>query len=159
MGTDIYLKWDGQTEEERKRQITGWSIDAGGAGYLRASIGMRLENRFLRFVFPEEMWDGEERRFEFTEGKYERLQKGAYIYLVCVMTGKDEIEKMLPMNATEKMGQVLMKVFGKTGGKIVVPRNDSLRSAVMWLESLYKFFELGMKLEEDGKRPRVRISW
>jgi len=120
---------------------------------------MRLENRFLRFVFPDEMWDGEEHRFEFTREKYGRLQAGAYIYLVCVMTGKEEIEKMLPMNATEKMGHVLIKVFGKTEYEIVMPSNDSLRSAVMWLESLYKFFELGMELEENGKNPRVRISW
>lgn len=35
MGIDIYLAWEGQTEEERRGQITGFSTTAGRAGYLR----------------------------------------------------------------------------------------------------------------------------
>lgn len=35
MGIDIYVKWDGQTEAEKKAQLTGFSIDAGQHGYLR----------------------------------------------------------------------------------------------------------------------------
>ena len=35
MGIDIYLKWENQTEEERRGQITGFSVTHGRAGYLR----------------------------------------------------------------------------------------------------------------------------
>jgi len=36
MGIDIYLEWDGQTEEERMNQITcGFSTQSGSVGYLR----------------------------------------------------------------------------------------------------------------------------
>lgn len=35
MGIDIYMGWKGQTEDEKKAQVTGFSIVAGGVGYLR----------------------------------------------------------------------------------------------------------------------------
>lgn len=35
MGIDIYMRWQGQTEVERNRQFTGFSIESGHAGYLR----------------------------------------------------------------------------------------------------------------------------
>jgi hypothetical protein len=35
MGIDIYLAWEGQTAEERRGQIAGFSVTAGRAGYLR----------------------------------------------------------------------------------------------------------------------------
>lgn len=36
MGLDIYLEWEGMTEEERKARYTGYA-NAGAAGYLRSS--------------------------------------------------------------------------------------------------------------------------
>lgn len=35
MGIDIYLKWDGMTEEEQQQQYTGMSTTSGNVGYLR----------------------------------------------------------------------------------------------------------------------------
>jgi hypothetical protein len=35
MGIDIYVRWDGQTEDEKKAQYTGFDITAGAVGYLR----------------------------------------------------------------------------------------------------------------------------
>lgn len=35
MGIDIYLKWDGMTEEDQQRQFTGMSTTSGEVGYLR----------------------------------------------------------------------------------------------------------------------------
>ena len=35
MGIDIYLKWKGMTKAEHNKQITGWSVEHGHAGYLR----------------------------------------------------------------------------------------------------------------------------
>ena len=35
MGLDVYLRWDGITEEEHDKQITGFSIVSGHVGYLR----------------------------------------------------------------------------------------------------------------------------
>lgn len=35
MGIDVYLKWDGMTEEDQQRQFTGMSTTSGEVGYLR----------------------------------------------------------------------------------------------------------------------------
>jgi hypothetical protein len=35
MGIDIYLNWDGKTEEDQKKQYTGFSEVHGHVGYLR----------------------------------------------------------------------------------------------------------------------------
>ena len=59
MGTDIYLNWDKQTKKEKDEQITGWSINKGDVGYLRASIGMTQENQLLRMIFPDQYWQHE----------------------------------------------------------------------------------------------------
>ena len=35
MGIDIYMRWDGMTEEDRDKQITGFDATVGDVGYLR----------------------------------------------------------------------------------------------------------------------------
>ena len=35
MGIDIYMSWEGQTEEEKEAQCTGFDTTAGSVGYLR----------------------------------------------------------------------------------------------------------------------------
>jgi len=35
MGIDVYLEWDGMTEEEEEAQYTGFDIFSGNVGYLR----------------------------------------------------------------------------------------------------------------------------
>lgn len=35
MGIDVYLEWDGMTEDDKQKQYTGMSIEAGNVGYLR----------------------------------------------------------------------------------------------------------------------------
>lgn len=35
MGIDVYLRWRGQTDAERKAQFTGYSVTSGHLGYLR----------------------------------------------------------------------------------------------------------------------------
>lgn len=35
MGIDVYLNWDGQNDEEKRAQYTGYRTDAGNVGYLR----------------------------------------------------------------------------------------------------------------------------
>ncbi len=35
MGIDIYMRWDGMTEEDREKQYTGFDATVGDVGYLR----------------------------------------------------------------------------------------------------------------------------
>lgn len=51
MGIDIYLKWTGQTEEEKDAQITGFDITAGRVGYLREAY--HGEPYATRILVPE----------------------------------------------------------------------------------------------------------
>lgn len=55
MGIDIYLKWKGQTEEERKAQYTGFSITSGHVGYLREAYNR--EPYATKVMFPETWQD------------------------------------------------------------------------------------------------------
>ena len=164
MGTDIYLSWDKKTEEDKNKQMTGFSINAGDSGYLRASIGMTKENSVLRFVFPEEIWESAEEdgeRFEFTEEGYKNLQILGFTYIMSVFTGK-EIEHP----ETEKQKGYFKELKGtfeslskEFGGEVQESSIDNFRFAVMWLNSLFSFYELGLDKEKEELNPKVCISW
>ena len=48
MGIDIYMRWDGMTEEDRDKQITGFDATKGDVGYLReASHGQIFATQYL----------------------------------------------------------------------------------------------------------------
>ena len=48
MGIDIYMNWDGMTEEDKQAQYTGYSIEHGHVGYLREAYhGNPYVTRFL----------------------------------------------------------------------------------------------------------------
>ena len=120
MGTDIYLEWEGKTKEDKEKQTTGFSIKAGDAGYLRASIGMVTENSFLRVLFPEKYWEneGEQIRYEFTQKGYEALIKLGFIYILSIATGKEV--KFPEAQAYKEFGDgILKRVIKKLGYKEV----------------------------------------
>lgn len=56
MGIDIYLEWDGQTEEDRKKMATGFSTTSGDVGYLREAYhgGPYATQILLREAFEAE---------------------------------------------------------------------------------------------------------
>ena len=56
MGIDIYAKWRGQTDKEKKAQYTGFSAVAGSVGYLREAYS---RSPFAtRFFVAEAFIDG-----------------------------------------------------------------------------------------------------
>ena len=88
MGTDIYLSWDKIKKKEKDNQCTGFSINSGDAGYLRASIGMHQENAILRKIFPIEYWEGEgEMRFVFNEKAMAKVSFYGRLYLAHAIMG------------------------------------------------------------------------
>jgi hypothetical protein len=56
MGIDIYTRWKGQTEAERRAQITGFDVTVGRVGYLREAYhGEPYATRYLvREAFASE---------------------------------------------------------------------------------------------------------
>lgn len=59
MGLDIYLKWEGQTEEERQAQFTGFDITKGHVGYLRSSYCNSAKLRIFDQLFGNNVGEEE----------------------------------------------------------------------------------------------------
>jgi hypothetical protein len=57
VGIDVYLRWDGQTEEEQQAQYTGFSIVHGHVGYLREAY--HGEPYATKVLVPEAFKDDE----------------------------------------------------------------------------------------------------
>jgi len=161
MGTDVYMEWKGKSKEDEKKQYTGYDINAGDVGYLRASIGMSRENSVLRVLFNKKFWESSKAlRFEFTEKGFERLQILGLYYLMSAIRGEKINNPQLEEQQAqgERVIQMLKKLKWKDS-QIVTSESCVFRSAVMWLNSLFSFYELGLRLEEGKKEPKVYISW
>ena len=69
MGIDIYMHWAGQTPEDANKQITGFSVTAGEAGYLREAYhgGPYVTRWLVQESFDESWYDAatEEERDNF----------------------------------------------------------------------------------------------
>jgi hypothetical protein len=61
MGIDIYLKWNGMTEEDQKTQYVGWSTTSGAVGYLREAYhgGPYATKILVREAFDAENCEAE----------------------------------------------------------------------------------------------------
>jgi len=162
VGTDIYLSWDKQTKKEKKEQITGWSIDAGDKGYLRASIGMVKENKVLRLLFPNKIWeskkDGE--LYDFKEN-WTKCIKLCQMYIVSEIFNIPIPIIDKGMKSQIKMGEDIVKALNGLGfdNTQIVTTQRSFQSAVWWVNSLLNFFTLGYEKQEEKKNPKVKISW
>ena len=163
MGSNIFLEWDNQTEEEKQRQIDSiFDISSGHLGYLRASLGMMSESSFLRALFSKEYWVAGSKglRFEFTEEKYNKLMKAGILYLMSAYTGKE-----LKCSESEREKETHDTIFnaikkaGYSEDQIGHSGSLNFRPAIIWLESIFAFFELGMELEKKGLNPRVVVEW
>jgi len=156
------LKWNEQTEEEHKAQITGFSITSGNKGYLRASIGMIKENYLLRLVFPKEFWEHQEKSLSYDFIKnYPKMLRLGWAYLVSVVLNKEIVISEEQKKQT-KMGDMIIKMLNSQGWKnmgIVSHTESDFPFAVCWLNSLIEFFELGIQKQKEKLNPRVEISW
>ena len=160
MGTDIYLNWDKKTKKDDENQVTGFNIDSGAVGYLRASIGMTNENQLLRVVFPEEIWESNTEQGEVFDFKDELNHKKVadlgMAYLMMAYKGRE----MEMVKETKSMIEAVGKMLQQAEvDKVEVSGTQNFRYAVMWLESLFNFMELGRIKQEAGLNPTVYISW
>jgi hypothetical protein len=165
IGTDIYMEWEGKTEEDRQKQYTGFSIEAGNVGYLRASIRMYQENSVLRLIFPVKYWEGEECKepYDFIENL-----SFAVNILVDFMKGENMEEYVSDkqkenLEGQKKMGEDVMETIKKTGFEEgdIVSCNGCCEGEdkKIWAKSIVEFFRLGIKLQEKGLKPYPYISW
>ena len=60
MGIDIYMRWDGMTEDDRQKQYTGFDATVGEVGYLREAYhgSPYATHYFVQEAFEDEEYDG-----------------------------------------------------------------------------------------------------
>lgn len=167
MGTDMYLSWSGMTKEEKDNRITGYDIGCGDKGYIRASIGMYNENAVLRALFPDH-WEGhgkgdydeDGKPFDFLNKVNQRkLHQLAIAYLLSKLTETEVHHPELAESEgiVKEIATILDKAFVKEA--VHKDSNEELPYVIMWLNSLFQFYRLGCQKQEDGKKPRIYISW
>ena len=162
MGTDIYLSWTGMKEEDKRKQYTGFAINAGRYGYLRASIGMVEENETLRRIFPKEYWESDKPLEYDFEANYDKMLAELVAYLtrkLRPMSKEERLKKMADQNpAAIAVLDMFTELSKATGVQVVMPTTD-LADAIVWAASVVEFFDLGVRLQREGRKPRVYISW
>ena len=160
MGTDIYLKWEGMGKKDEEKQYTGFDITKGSVGYLRASIGMVEENDVLRLIFPERYWGGYGKMYDFKKN----LPRLKDIFTAYVEGEKIKVESKSKVEQ-QLSGDAIRQMIKDVGGEAIegTLKHDDADEArawrIKWAKSVVQFFALGLKLQEDGKKPRIVISW
>jgi hypothetical protein len=174
MGIDVYAKWDGQTEDEKKAQITGFSIVAGEVGYLREAYhGGPYATKVL---FPECFTDGVEGvREDLSDEDIRRFEEWAGFP---VSAGRVEgvLKKMHEWFGTRVEYDGERDEFTHDTGAIPIPaatlreRLPAAQEATreryegdpyqeQAVDSVTAFVELYERLEAEGKNPRVYVSY
>ena len=159
MGTDVYLKWDGMSEDEEYQQLSAYSIRSGQHGYLRATYVMELENSVLCLLFPVRAWKSDRAVLYDFVSRAESLPGVVSVYLE--NAGVDNAQCSSARKDEGKAGD-----DGGNAAVVLCDCEQQMCSAGMrvadkkaWARSLSNFFELGARLQREGRRPRVYISW
>ena len=64
------------------------------------------------------------------------------------------------MKANQEMGNQITEMLKGMGfGDVKKSDNYNFRCAVMWLNSVFSFYELGLQKEKKGLGPKIHISW
>jgi hypothetical protein len=163
MGTDIFLKWDGMTEQERAQQLAAskvFALDAGRIGYLRAAIGMKRESALLRSVFPSNYWYNMTDKalpFDF-RARLSVLNAGAKAYIRSVKQGiEPDLEDYALVPAMDRAPNDMAERAGfqRAGGTEDL-ESDAAKERLL---EVAEFFQLGVRKQEAGLNPAVFISW
>jgi hypothetical protein len=136
MGVDIYMEWDGQTEDEEEAQYTGF-MNAGEVGYLRGAY-FGGHSDVLRMLFNWMSWDEET---PFDADAFERNLN------------------QLKANDGERPGK---GKWDHTKGKdrgwdLSVRQNSPVDEET--IKEYEAFLAFGKRLASEGKNPRVYISY
>jgi hypothetical protein len=139
MGIDVYLKWNGMTEEDKQRQYTGMSTIAGNVGYLREAYhgGPYATKILCREAFEAEKCEAQipaatlrERLTSITEPAY----------------GCDGGH-----TAATMLAAIMQAAAAKTGGKVHGVCNPDGRTTPMTVEEAVRTRYAKLYPEEDAK--------
>ena len=139
MGIDIYLKWDGFTEEDNQAQLKGFDTTIGNTGYLREAYHSDI---YATHYLVEEAF-----KVEFNEEEYEKLSEKEQREFGYVSIQAEKLVKRLPETI-----------------RIVIQRQKDtyqadLDQALPVVKSFIDFVALAVKLEREGKNPKIYASY
>jgi hypothetical protein len=154
IGTDVYMEWKDKTEADKKKQYTGWDINKGEVGYLRASIGMVEENQVLRLIFPEKYWLHQSKdEYDFIGN----LQLNLSI-LKSYING-EKLDTQGREDSQMKLGKALKQALTNIGFEINEDKQSYENDRKIWANSVINFMKLGIELQDKKKKPYPYISW
>lgn len=148
MGIDIYMNWDGMTEDEKQAQYTGFSTTSGDVGYLREAYhgGPYATETLL----PE---------------AFEWVQEIGNLMSCAEMTGSelpddlcDLLTRGVPMQAEtlqDRLGSTILRVRERIDK--VYPMT-SPEDADLVVSSYISFVDLALAKQAEGKRIYVYAS-
>lgn len=160
MGYDVFLSWDGMTEEEKTLQKKGWDINRGNVGYLRAATWMRAEIRFLGSIFPREYWlesregnanplpyDFESNMLEMKKVAAEYLESAGANHAI----GALHAHAREPNSKNNPQGPGLGSRTSSTDGLVG-------SDAEVWVRAVNDFFSLGVQKQKEERNPKVAVA-
>lgn len=147
MGVDIYMNWDGMTEQDKEKQYTGWRT-TGANGYLRGAYFGGYSD-VLRDLFNWMDWD------KVSPFNADMFEWNLNELIAC---GGARFQK--EMSGVEMLMQSVLKIFTEQGAELVHPSAD--RGAFIDKDEINEyvaFLNLGKRLIAEGKNPTVYISY
>ena len=135
MGTDIFLVWEGMTESERKIQLKASDYAGGKYGYLRAAVWDDRWNAVYRALFPE-AFDLGKVSYDFTDADFWRRMYKAVAQALRVAMEEVEKDNMDLGNVESFFYRELVRA-----------------------KSVYDFFALARRKQNEGKKVWVDIYW
>lgn len=159
MGIDIYLKWDGMTQKERKNQITGFSIIHGYRGYLREAYHgepYATKKLITENWYKEPVCKFCEKNNNVVKEEFDTLLKDKF---------DDDYDKyntwvnknckcgfVIPNKVLQKRLPAVLKAAKERSQKIY--KEDSKEAE----QSFIDFVHLHLLKEKSGKNPRIVVS-
>lgn len=138
MGIDVYMKWDGFTKDDKEAQLKGFDATIGNAGYLREAYH---GDPYATMYLCPEAFDDERFKHPFNPKAKEDDDDYGYVKLAA-----DLLVERLP---------IVIQAAIERNTKLY---NSTLDQSLPYIKSFLDFVALYVKMEREGKHPRIYVS-
>lgn len=145
MGTEIYMKWEGASEEEAQIVRTG------------AGLWMKKQNWLLRKMFGDAWYEEDFAEFDFLSNRTncELLLMDYEEGLIEGVYSEQDRRVELDMRIMEEAVQKLLEKFPEVQTEQTITKEQEAK----FLLSVTSFYALGLALQQEKKKPEILISW